>query len=114
MDEQQELWMDKIRKLAPEIEKAEYKVFLRKANVQKTLALLKIQAQDHGCKTVASQETWAESQDSLYQARLEVGIASGFLSSLKLQVDAYKIGFEEWRTKMVNEREERRRYAVNE
>jgi hypothetical protein len=50
----------------------------------------------------------------LYQARLEVGIASGFLSSLKLQVDAYKIGFEEWRTKMVNEREERRRYAVNE
>jgi hypothetical protein len=52
MDEQQELWMDKIRKLAPIIEKAEYEVFKAKADVQKTLALLKIKAQDNGCKSM--------------------------------------------------------------
>ena len=114
MDEQQELWMDRIRKLAPIIEKAEYEVFKAKADVQKTLALLKIKAQDNGCKSVASQETWAESQDQLYDARLKVGIHTGFLSSAKLEVEALKVGFEEWRTKMVNMREERRRYAVSD
>ena len=114
MDEQQELWMDRIRKLAPVVERAEYEVFKAKADVQKVLALLKTEASANGCKTVASQEGWAESQDKLYQARLKVGVATGFLSSTKLQIDALKVGFEEWRTKMVNEREERRRYAVNE
>ena len=114
MDEQQELWMDRIRKLAPVVERAEYEVFKAKADVQKVLALLKTEASANGCKTVASQEVWAESQDKLYQARLKQGVATGFLSSTKLQIDALKVGFEEWRTKMVNEREERRRYAVNE
>ncbi len=114
MDEQQELWMDRIRKLAPVVERAEYEVFKAKADVQKVLALLKTEASASGCKTVASQEVWAESQDKLYQARLKVGVATGFLSSTKLQIDALKVGFEEWRTKMVNEREERRRYAVSE
>lgn len=114
MDEQVESWMSRIRSLAPVIEKAEYELFKSKADVQKTLALLKTEASVSGHKTIASQETWAESQDSLYQARLKVGMAQGFLGSAKIQLEALKIGFEEWRTKMVNEREEKRRYGVND
>ncbi len=114
MDEQQELWMHKIRNLAPVIEKAEYELHKTKADEKRIMAKLKATALSQGHKTVASQESYAENQDELYQARLKIGVAQGFLASAKVQIDALKVGFEEWRTKMVNEREERRRYAVND
>ncbi len=113
MDDQQELWIDKIRRLAPVIEKAEYELHRTKADEKRIMAQLKAKALAEGHKTVASQESYAENQDELYQSRLKIGVAQGFLSSAKVQIDALKIGFEEWRTKMVNEREERRRYGVN-
>ena len=69
-------------------------------------------ALSEGFKTNSAQETYAENQDELYNARLKVGVAKGFLSSVKLQIRALEIGFEEWRTKMVNEREERKRYGA--
>ena len=34
------------------------------------------------------------------------------IRSLRINLKALEIGFEEWRTKMVNEREERRRYGA--
>ena len=48
----------------------------------------------------------------MYQARLVVGTKKGMLSSLRVKLDAYKVGFEEWRTKMVNAREEAKRYGA--
>ena len=59
-----------------------------------------------------AQETWAESQQELYLARLRVGVAKGTLSALKITLKSLEIGFEEWRTKMVNAREERKRYGA--
>ena len=112
MDEQQELWMHKIRNLAPVIEKAEYELHKTKADEKRIMAKLKATALSQGHKTVASQESYAENQDELYQARLKVGVAKGFLSSCKVQLKALEIGFEEWRTKMVNAREERKRYGA--
>jgi hypothetical protein len=63
-------------------------------------------------KTTSAQETWAESSDELYDARLRVGEAKGGLSAIKIQLRALEVGFEEWRTKMVNAREERKRYGA--
>jgi hypothetical protein len=34
------------------------------------------------------------------------------LSAIKIQLRALEVGFEEWRTKMVNAREERKRYGA--
>jgi hypothetical protein len=42
---------------------------------------------------------------------LIVGTKKGLLSALRVKLDAYKVGFEEWRTKMVNAREEQKRYG---
>ncbi len=113
MDEQQqENWMQEIRSLAPVIEKAEYELFKTEADVKKIFALLKTKAMSEGHKTNTAQETYAENQEELYQARLKVGVAKGFLSSCKVQLKALEIGFEEWRTKMVNAREERKRYGA--
>ena len=48
----------------------------------------------------------------MYEARLNVGTKKGLLSGLKVKLDALKVGFEEWRTKMVNAREEAKRYGA--
>lgn len=112
MDEQVESWMHQIRTLAPLIEKTEYLVFKNEADVKQLLAVLKLKALATGMKTTSAQETWAESSDELYNARLRVGEAKGGLSAIKIQLRALEVGFEEWRTKMVNAREERKRYGA--
>ena len=55
MDDQQELWIDKIRRLAPVIEKAEYELHRTKADEKRIMAQLKAKALAEGHKTVASQ-----------------------------------------------------------
>ena len=112
MDEQIELWMNRIRELSTVIEKAEYELVASEADVKKINATLKMTALSEGFKTNSAQETYAENQDELYNARLKVGVAKGFLSSVKLQIRALEIGFEEWRTKMANLRMERSRYGA--
>jgi|TARA_R100001530_G_scaffold136356_2_gene116670 hypothetical protein len=112
MVEIEESWMQRIRDIAPVIEKTEYEVFRCDAEVKKLHATLKMQALADGMKTSSAQETWAESQQELYLARLRVGVAKGTLSALKITLKSLEIGFEEWRTKMVNAREERKRYGA--
>ena len=97
MDEQQqENWMQEIRSLAPVIEKAEYELFKSEADVKKIFAVLKTKAMSMGHKTNIAQETYAENQDELYQARLKVGVAKGFLSSCKVQLKALRNGELKW------------------
>jgi hypothetical protein len=112
MVEIEESWQERIRQLAPLIEKTEYEVFKCEAEVKKLQATLKLKALGDGVKTNSAQETWAESKEELYEARLRVGVAKGALSALKVSLKSLEIGFEEWRTKMVNAREERRRYGA--
>ena len=87
-------------------------MFKNEADVKQLLAVLKLKALADGMKTTSAQETWAESSDELYNARLRVGEAKGGLSAIKIQLRALEVGFEEWRTKMVNAREERKRYGA--
>ncbi len=109
---EEELWMHRIRKLAEPIQKAEYEVFEADANVKRIIARLKLEATHKGCTTVSAQEVYAENTDQLHAARLNIGLKKGQLAGLKVQLDAIKIGFEEWRTKMVNMREERKNYGA--
>lgn len=108
----EETWMHHIRQLAPLIEKTEYEVIKCDAEVKKLLATLKLKALSTGVKTTSGQETLAESDGELYDARLRVGVAKGALAALKVKLKALEVGFEEWRSKMVNDREERRRYGA--
>jgi len=110
--EQVENWMHKIRSLAPTMEKTEYEVYKCEAEVKKLQATLKLQALATGMKTTSAQDTYAESQLSLYEARLRVGVAKGALSALKVNLKGLEIGFEEWRTKQVSARKERDRYGA--
>jgi|TARA_R110000772_G_scaffold202207_1_gene312509 hypothetical protein len=110
--EQVENWMHQIRSLAPTMEKTEYEVYKCEAEVKKLQATLKLQALATGMKTTSAQDTYAESQLSLYEARLRVGVAKGALSALKVNLKGLEIGFEEWRTKQVSARKEQARYGA--
>tara|TARA_R110000765_G_C18440219_1_gene546874 strand:- start:85 stop:423 length:339 start_codon:yes stop_codon:yes gene_type:complete len=112
MNEQVESWQDKIRSLAPHVSKAEYEVLKCEADVKRLQAQLELIATAKGVKTVSAQKTYADNDDSLYQFRLKVGVAKGQLSALKIELKSLDVGFEEWRTKMVNAREERKRYGA--
>ena len=78
----------------------------------RVLALWKTVALSEGIKTTSAQDTFAENQAEVYQSRLAVAVAKGQLSAVKVQLRALEVGFEEWRTKMVNAREERKRYGA--
>ena len=110
--EQQESWMHKIRDLAPDIEDKEYQVYKCEAEVKKLQAQLKLEALGEGIKTTSAQETNAEASEELDKERLEVGVAKGGLSALKVNLKGLEIGFEEWRTKQVSARKERDRYGA--
>ncbi len=109
---EEEVWHHRIRALAEPIQKAEYEVFEAEANVKRLMARLKLEATAKGCRTVSAQEVYAENKEEMYLARLEVGTKKGLLAGLKVKLDSLKVGFEEWRTKMVNAREEAKRYGA--
>tara|TARA_Y100001938_G_C8084700_1_gene431253 strand:- start:1159 stop:1500 length:342 start_codon:yes stop_codon:yes gene_type:complete len=111
-DETTELWIHQIRKLAEPIKQAEYQILVCDADIKKLQAQLKTTALANGNKTVASQEVFAENNPSLYKARLRHAIAKSELSALKVELKALEVGFEEWRTKMVNQREEKKFYGA--
>jgi hypothetical protein len=108
--EHQELWIDQIRKLSKPIRDAEYEILRCEADIKKLLAQLKMIAMTEGHKTVASQEVYAENNPELYKTRLRHAVSKSNLSSLRVELKALEVGFEEWRTKMVNRREEQKRY----
>ena len=110
MNEQVESWQDKIRRLAPDIKSAEYELLKAQADIKKLQAQLELIATAQGVKTVSAQKTFADNDDGLYKARLHEGVCKGTLAALKVELKSLDVGFEEWRTKMVNSREERKRY----
>jgi len=110
-DIDREKWMHKIRGIAESIQRAEYEIHLNEANLKKLYAQLKIKALAEGHKTISAQECFADIDDELFTQRLRVGASKGLLSALKVQLKALEIGFEQWRTEMVNSRKEYTRYG---
>jgi len=106
-----EKWMHIIRSLAPTIKKAEYEIHLNEAELKRMFASLKIKAVSKGHKTVSAQECYADTDDELFTQRLRVGASKGALTALKVELKSLEIGFEQWRTEMVNSRKEYKRYG---
>ena len=112
MDTELESWQHKIRSIAPQLENAEFDVFKCDADIKQLQAKLEITAVSLGHKSLGAQKQYAESHDKLYEARLQLGVAKGALTGLKVTLKSLEVGFEEWRTKMVNRREEQKRYSA--
>jgi len=111
VEEITEKWMHQIRKLAPKIKEAEYEIYLNDAQCKRMYAKLKMKALGEGCKTVSAQEVYADMDNELYTQRLRLGECKGKLSALKVELKSLEIGFEQWRTEMVNSRKEYKKYG---
>ena len=111
-DEINELWMDKIGKMAQKILSVEFEVFKKEADVKKLTSTIELKAMSEGHKTHTAQRQQADISQDLYEERLALGIKKANLSALKVELKSLEIGFEEWRTKMVNAREEKKRYGA--
>ena len=112
MEEVTEKWITRIRAMAPKLAKAESDVFVADADLKRLLAQKKLKATSEGCRTVSAQDVYAENTQEVYSARLEIAKTKGVLMGLKVQLKSLEVGFEEWRTQMVNSREERKRYGA--
>ena len=108
----EEQWQQKIREFAPQIRDAKIAVFTGEANVKKLQAQLELAALANGAKTISMQKTIADNDESLYAARLSVGVAKGALAGLEVSLKSVEVGFDEWRTRMASAREEKKRYGA--
>ena len=112
MDDQVESWQHRIRALAPDIRAAEIAVFEAEAELKKRQAQLELEALAAGITTLGGQKQYAESTGALFTARLVYGTAKGALAAKKIELKSVEVGFDEWRTRMANAREERKKYGA--
>jgi hypothetical protein len=66
---------------------------------------------ESGEKSTAAQLRYADEDESVYGARLDLGRAEGELAASRAQMKAVEMTFETWRTNMANQRTERRAYG---
>ena len=112
MNDPVESWQHRIRSLAPEIRAAEIAVFEAEAVLKRRQAQLELEASATGITTLGGQKQYAESRITLFTARLAYGTAKGALAAKKIELKSVEIGFDEWRTRMANAREERKKYGA--
>ena len=112
MDDPVESWQHRVRSLAPEIRNAEIAVFEAEAELKKKQAQLELEALAVGITTLGGQKQYAESSPFLFKCRLAYGTAKGTLAAKKIELKSVEIGFDEWRTRMANAREERKKYSA--
>lgn len=109
---QEESYHQAIRDISLELEKSEYRLAQAEAELKKLIAIKKIEAAAQGVKTAAAQDTWADSLDEVFQARLAVGVASGQRSAARARLKAAEVEFEQWKANLYLNNREARRYGA--
>ena len=84
----QEDYAGNIREHAKKLEKAEKDLAKAEADVRKIKALKMVEAEGRGVRAISGQERYADASEELYEARLRVGIAKGFLIAEKTRLSA--------------------------
>lgn len=108
----EEYFAKKIREAGEQWADAEKALAVADAEEKKENAKLMLVAQiEHGCKTVASQSTWADLQDRMEQARIKKGTAKGLLAAAKSNYLASEVEFKTWQTNQASVRMEKRIYG---
>jgi hypothetical protein len=107
-----EKFAQNIRDVAAKIEAAEVALHTLEADLKRLIAVRKIEAAGRGINTASHQETYVDSLDDIYAARLGVATARGLLSGLRVEQRAREVEFETWRTEQANTRREAARYGA--
>ena len=108
---EQEQFAQNIREAGEAVQKAEEKACEMEAQEKKQFAVLQVEALGAGYKTVASQTTYADSDDRMFDARVERGKAKAAIAAAKANLLAAEVEFKVWQTQMATMRQEKRVYG---
>ena len=112
MQDKQEHLADNLRKAGKMVQQAQIQIHTAEANLKREIALQKVIASEQRTiKSNAAQDRWADEQESVYQARLELGVAKGNLEAARCEVMAVEAEFKIWQSKQADLRFERRVYG---
>lgn len=108
---EQEQFAEKIRQAGNAVKHAEEKACEMEATEKRTFARLQVEALGQGHKTVAAQTTYADAHESMFEARLNRGVAKAAIAAAKANLLAAEVEFKVWQTQMATMRQERRVYG---
>lgn len=108
MAEVEERYAIRVREAAERIRDAHVGVATAEAELKRTYAKKMLES---GEKSAAAQQRYADEDDAVFIARVELGKAEGELAASRAQLKAVEFAFEQWRTNMANLRIERRSYG---
>ena len=108
---EQEQFAHNIRTAGEAVKKAEEEACRMEAEEKRQFALLQVEALGEGYKTVASQTTYADSSEDMFNARVERGKAKAGIAAAKANLLAAEVEFKVWQTQMATIRQEKRVYG---
>ena len=109
---EQEQFAQRIRQAGSAVQEAEKKACEMEAQEKQMFATLQVKALGEGCKTVASQTTYADASDEMYAARVNRGVAKAAIAAAKANLLAAEVEFKIWQTQMATIRQEKRVYGA--
>jgi hypothetical protein len=107
-----EVFAHNIRKAGGLVRDAEETACRMEAEEKKQFALLQVRALSEGYKSVASQTTYADASEEMYQARINRGVAKAGIAAAKANLLAAEVEFKVWQTRMATIRQEKRVYGA--
>lgn len=108
---EQEKFAQLVRDAGANLQSAEVALAQAEADEKKQYALLCMEGQANGCKTSASQSTYADADDRMHTARLGKGTAKGLLRAAQSNYLAAEIQFKTWQIQMRSADTEKRVYG---
>ena len=107
-----ERFAEAIRQAGKMLQMAARRLVEAEAEEKRLTAQSKVQALAKGFKTNAAQDTYADEDTNVFQARLARGVAKGEVSAAKANLLAAEVEFKTWQSKLAYERSERRVYGA--
>lgn len=113
MDNKSEEYAEAMRAARDRIKNAEEGLEKAKAEEKKEFSGLMLKAENElNIKSLGGQEKWADNQESIYQKRLEVGVARGELAAAKVELSMAEGDLRIWQTNQKTMHLEMRSYKL--
>lgn len=108
----QERFADAMRKVAERVQDAVAEEHELEANLKRKVAQVMVAAEADGKKAHNAQVREADLDEDVHLLRINLGVAKSKVAALRHEAKRVEIAFEMWRSRMANDRQERRAYGA--
>lgn len=112
MSETEERFAHALREVASKLSDAIVEQHTAEADLKRTLARQMVTAEHEGHRSNNAQARQADLSDEVYDARINVGVATARVTALKVEWRRCEVAFETWRSKQASHRAERKVYGA--